>query len=238
MSTIIWKGNQLPNTNFAIDINAPVYTSKDGTPEFNKALIDYVYECEQVLEREELVSPVTKNEIDPYKYTQHWKQHNILDDSGPRLDGDHLEKFKTNPVQQLLFNKLRENYLLLLADLKYPRKKVWIHSWANIIRHGEFISPHTHIVNHNSYLASVYYPQSSKASLYLAHPTDHESFLKVDIKESNVLMFPAWVKHHSDINNEGDRVSIAADIVVEDIMLKNPWRPHILFDDPKTMKGL
>jgi len=240
--TIIWNGNEgKANSVFALDINAPIYCSQDGTSEFNKRLIEYVLECEQILREEELVSPISKNDSDPYKFTQQWKQHNLFDDTGPRLEGDHLVKFKPNPIQDELFKKFRENYLLFLSDIKAPRVKVYAHCWANVLRPGEFISSHCHVANNNAYLAGTYYPQSDNSCLRIVHPFgiqgEREMEFHIETKESRLIFFPSWIRHYSD-KTEKTRISIAVDIVLPITMQHNPWRPHVLLDDPKTMKGL
>ena len=240
--TTIWNGNQgNANSVFALDINAPIYCAQDGSPEFNNRLTQYVLECEQIIKEEPLVTNVTKNKDDPYAFTQQWKQHNLFDDTGPRKDGDHLVKFNLNSVQQELFNKFRENYLLLLADIKAPRVKVYAHCWANVLRPGEYISAHSHVASNDAYLAGTYYTQSDDTCLRLVHPFgvqgDRETELHVETKESRILLFPSWMRHYSD-KTQKTRISIAVDIVLPTTMEHNPWRPHVLFDDPKTMKGL
>lgn len=237
MPSFKWKAYEEVKSPFALNIDIPLYFAKDGTPDFNKRLIDYVLECEKIITNEELVSEVQKNDMDPYPYTQHWKQHNLVDDTVPRLNGDHLERFKTDPVQKELFDKFRENYLLFLAETKTRRVKVWVHVWANVLREGQFISPHSHISNQYSHLAGVYYPQTCNTDLYLAHPFVKDLVYTVKTEESKLIFFPSWMNHLSSKTNDL-RVSIAADIVTEETMLANPWRPHILFDDPATMKGL
>jgi hypothetical protein len=234
----IWRGEE-PVTKFGPRIYAPMYMSKDGTKDFNKRLIDYVLECEKVLEDEELVSELPKNNADPYKYTQHWKQHNLLDDTGSRKDGDHLEKFKPNPVQKELFDKIRTNYLLMLQKFKFPRIKCWIHAWGNALRKDEFISKHSHIPSNQAYLASVYYPHSSPTDLLLLHPISPEVTIKIPTEENSLIFFPSWISHvGTKVDYDGLRISVASDIVTEHTMNANPWRPHILFDDPDTMPGL
>lgn len=236
MASYSWKG-YIPKTHFALDVDIPLYSIKDGTSSFNKRLIDYVLECEKIVNNEELVSSVTKSDKDPYPYTQHWKQHNLLDDSLPRLNGDHLVRFKKDPIQQELFNKIRENYLLFLAETKKPRTKVWIHGWANVLREGQFISHHCHVANEHSYLAGVYYPHNADTVLHLIHPYVNKLTYDVKTEESRLIFFPSWMNHVST-ETKKLRISVAVDIVVETTVEKNPWRPHLLFDDPNTMKGL
>lgn len=238
--SFIWRGKK-PVTNFGPRIYAPMYVASDGTPEFNKKLIDYVLECENSIAKEPIVSELHKSSSDPYKYTQQWKQHNLIDDTGPRKDGDHLKKFNPNPeLMKELFDKIRTNYLLMLSELNFPRKKVWIHAWGNVIRQGEHISMHQHVPTDLGYLACVYYPQTSPTDLYMSNPiSTNNDMISIPTKENTIVFFPSWMPHFSSgMEESGYRISIAADIVLEETMAANPWRPHILFDDPATMPGL
>jgi hypothetical protein len=239
-NSFIWRGKE-PQSKFGPRIYAPMYIASDGNADFNKKLIDYVLECENLIAQEPIVSKLHKSTADPYKFTQQWKQHNLLDDTGPRKDGDHLTKFTPKPeLMAELFDKIRTNYLLMLAELNFPRRKVWIHTWGNVIRQGEYISFHTHVPTDLGYLACVYYPQTSPTELYMVNPiSGNNDVLAIPTKENSVVLFPSWMPHCSTRMEEpGYRISIASDIVLEETMASNPWRPHILLDDPETMPGL
>lgn len=236
-NSFIWRGTNVPQNRFALDINAPFYRAVDGNRQVNNELIDYCVSCETILEKESLVSEVVKSNTDPYRFTQFWKQHNLVDDSGKRLNGDHLDKFPNDPIQKKLFDKIRENYLLFLSEMKSKRTKVWMHVWANILRDGEFISEHCHTSTHTTYLSGCYYPRSSNANLMFRHPTQPTDILEIQSLENVIVFFPSWISHYSEIT-DCQRFSIAFDIVSEEEKLGNPWRPFVLLDDPETMKGL
>jgi len=233
----VWTGREA-NTPFAPVFRMPYYIAKHGTEDFKKRLVDYCLQCEKILETEELVSGVIKNTGDPYEFTQHWKQHNLLDDSGDRKGGNHLERFPTNDIQKELFNIIREHYLRFMIEQGYARRKVYIHTWANCLRKGQHVNRHCHVSGENSYLACVYYPQASNTSLYLASPYDQEQALAIQTVSGGLVLWPSWVVHGTDQTLHDLRVSVASDIVTVESMEANPWRPHILFDDPETMPGL
>ena len=90
----------------------------------------------------------------------------------------------------------------------------------------------------NSYLACTYYPQSSDTSLYLMNPYDESEAKEFRTISGGIVMWPSWVSHLTNKTNHNLRVSVASDIVTEETMIANPWRPHILLDDPATMTGL
>jgi hypothetical protein len=51
-------------------------------------------------------------------------------------------------------------------------------------------------------------------------------------------MFPSYVSHESTVYHGSDlRISIAFDLCSNSSAQSNPWRPHVLFDDPTTMEG-
>lgn len=234
-----WLQCKEPKTKFGQKIKVPLYIAKDGSKEFINELTNYVLELENgIISREGLVSPVPKGSEDPYKHTQQWKQHNILKDE-VGLDGEHLERFPPNPVTEKLFSMVREHYLRHLANLGYPRIKAYIHGWANVLSPGEWISRHCHIVGEESYLACTYYLTTNNTKLYLVGHESQEGTALIPTEAGKIVFFPSWMMHWSDACEEDKhRISLAFDIVTEDTMRANPWRPHMLLDDPATMPGL
>jgi hypothetical protein len=233
-----WEG-QKPLTKFAPNFKVPLYIAKDGSKDFITRMTNYVLDVEKnIIEHEQLVSPVPKPEVDPYQHTQQWKQHNLLDDVVGE-GGEHLVRFPKDPVIDELFGIIRTHYLTHLAELRYPRIKTYIHGWANVLRGDQWISRHTHMTHNEAYLAMTYYLTTNDTNLYLENPI--RAFEKVEIKTEarKIIMFPSWIPHWSDKCEKGSlRISLAFDIVTEGVVAGNPWRPHMLFDDPMTMPGL
>lgn len=228
-----------PKTKFGKKFKIPVYTAKDGSKQFISTLYNYILELESnIISKEELVSSVPKSSSDSYKYTQQWKQHNLFNDiSG--LGGEHLKRFEKIPEIDTLYKLIREHYLIYLAELGYPRIQSYIHGWANVIRKGESISPHCHIDGSDAYLASTYYLTSNNTNLYLHDPSYVHTKGAIATESGKIVIFPSWVPHWSDESpDETIRISLAFDIVIKDTVQGNPWRPHVLLDDPATMPGL
>jgi hypothetical protein len=238
MNTFLFESEQ-PKTKFGFKFKIPIYDAKDGSKEFIQQLTDYILYLENnIIAKEALVSEVPKNNGDPYKHTQQWKQHNLLKDE-VGLGGEHLERFPYNPVIDELFKMVRSHYLVHLANLKYPRIKAYIHAWANVLSPKEWISRHSHITSEESYLASTYYLTTNDTYLYLANPIDGTQNIKIETIAGKLIFFPSWMSHWSDVCEDNkNRISIAFDIVTEETVKKNPWRPHVLLDDPKIMLGL
>jgi hypothetical protein len=245
--TTTWWEYPAPKTKFAPSFKVPLYIAKDGSQKFIKDLTNYILRIEkEIIEKEELVSAVPKSGMDPYRHTQQWKQHNLLDDIAG-AGGEHLSRFPKDPVIEELFTLLRTNYLTHIANLHYPRPKIYIHAWANVLRDGEWISKHTHSTHSQTYLSATYYLTTNQTSLYLENPSnsvtakyaDSGEVVEIKTEARKIIFFPSWIPHWSDkIDGDGVRISIAADIVTEETLIGNPWRPHRLFDDPKTMPGL
>ena len=239
MNTFIWEGPK-PKTGFAPKFKAPIYLAKDGSDDFVERLTNYVLDVENnIIAQEALVSEVPKPKIDPYRHTQQWKQHNLLCDFAG-LEGEHLKRFPPDQVITELYNLIRTNYLVHLANLRLPRLKAYIHCWANVLQSTEYISKHNHMFHDNSYLSGTYYLTTNKSNLYIENPTNGRDGLTVPTEQKKLIFFPSYLVHYSDPcqDDETHRISIAFDIVLEDIVAGNPYRPHMLFDDPDTMPGL
>ena len=235
-----WFEGDKPETKFAPNFKVPVGIGVDGSQDFVKRLTSYILNIEkEIIVKEGLVSEVPKSTVDPYQHTQQWKQHNILDDV-VGLGGDHLVRFPKDPVIEELFTLVRNNYLEHLVNLRYPRQKVYIHGWANVLRDGEWISKHTHMSHGQAYLAATYYLTTNNTSLYFENPMNPGTdVIGLATEARKLVFFPSWIPHWSDkVKEEHLRISVAFDIVTEDTMTGNPWRPHRLLDDPDTMPGI
>ncbi len=237
MGTEWWTGPE-PKTKFAPKFKVPLYVATDGTQEFVDRLYNYVLKVEnEIIAKEALVSEVPKPEHDPYQHTQQWKQHNLLKDFAGK-DGNNLERFPSDPVQDELFNLIRTNYLVHLANLNYPRIKAYVHCWANVLQKGQWISRHNHMCHESAYLAGTYYLTGNATSLYMENPMNPKDIVQVATEKRKMVLFPSYLQHWSDVCHEEYRVSIAFDVVLDDTVFANPFRPHILLDDPTTMPGL
>jgi hypothetical protein len=235
---VAWFNGVKPLTKFAPTFKVPLGIGTAGDSAFVRRMTDYILKVESdIIVKEELVSSVPKSDEDPYKHTQQWKQHNLLDDI-PGLGGENLTRFPSDPVIEELFQILRTNYLEFLAALGYPRRKVYVHAWANVLRSGEWISKHRHITSEESYLAGSYYLTTNNASLFFENPLIGD-VISVETEARKFVFFPSWLPHWSDkVTDESLRISLAFDLVTEASVKGNPWRPHRLLDDPDTMQGL
>ena len=235
---VVWFEGAKPLTKFAPAFKVPIGIGFAGSSSLIDRLKTYIFKIEKdIIVNEELVSTVPKSKEDPYRHTQQWKQHNLLDDVAG-LGGENLERFPSDPVIEELFTLVRTNYLEFLAKLNYPRKKVYIHGWANVLRDTEWISKHRHITTEESYLACTYYLTTNNTALFFENPLIGDT-TGTPTEEKKIVFFPSWIPHWSDaVTDNSIRISLAFDIVTESCTIRNPWRPHRLLDDPDTMPGL
>lgn len=236
----VWFEGEKPATKFGPRFKMPLYVGFDGSRDFVERLTSYIFLIEkEIIEKETLVSTVPKSDKDPYRHTQQWKQHNLLDDIAG-YGGEHLTRFPKDPVIEELFQLVRTHYLMHLADLGYARQKVFIHGWANVLREGEWISKHCHITGKEAYLACTYYLTTNPTELYIENPANpEEDRVGIKTEARKIVFFPSWLPHYSDnVEGAGTRISLAFDIVTANTVNGNPWRPHRLFDDPSTMPGI
>lgn len=237
--TTSWLKGPAPKTKFALNFKCPIYIASEPNTDLINRLTKYILELEEnIISKEELVSSVPKAKEDPYQHTQQWKQHNLFDDV-PGMGGEHLIRFPHNPATDELLELVRIHYLTHLMELGYPREKVYVHGWANVLRKGEWISKHAHISSQNSYLAATYYLTTNDTKLHFENITNAYDVFGTETERGKLVFFPSWLPHWSDeCKDDGLRISIAIDIVTEASAFSNPWRPHKLFDDPETMLGI
>jgi hypothetical protein len=233
----IWFNSETPVTKFAPNLKIPLYTANEGNDTFINSLVQQVYKFEEQIIKEDLVSEVPRNDADPYPFTQHWKQHNLLWDVDAK-GGETLERFPMSPELEKFFHIIRKQYLLFLKELNYPRYKVYVHAWANVLRNGQWISKHHHTADNYSYISGTYYLTTNPTHLKIISPIRMDQMEMFATKKASIVMFPSWVPHESDVYKGDDtRVSLAFDICLEGTLSSNPWRPHVLLDDPDTMDG-
>lgn len=233
-----WLSSERPNTKFAPNLQAPFYIAADGNDELIGELVTEILELEEQITNETLVSEVPRSVLDPYPYTQHWKQHSIFWDKSV-LDGEHLVRFAMTSTMEKLFHIIRKQYLIFLKEMNYPRVKIYIHGWANVLRNSQWISQHYHQNSADAYLSGTYYLTTVDTHLKLINPLKLDFADMIPTKKGTIVMFPSYVPHESSVyNGTALRISIAFDLVTSAFAKTNPWRPYCLFDDPATMDGL
>jgi len=140
----------------------------------------------------------------------------------------HDPKLHNHPKYKALTFKVLEYSKTYLDELLYEYDDFYITGmWSNILKSGEFHSPHNHS---NNFLSGVYYVQAKNtAGIYFIDPRPQSGVLqphaKTWIKDNSttwsypsitnrMIIFPSWLMHYVPINKtEHDRISISFNIM-------------------------
>lgn len=226
-----------PATPFAPNFNIAIYENQIINPGLMGELTRYVGDLERtIIKKEKLVSEVPVALQDPYPYTAQWKQHNLLEDAPRKEDTSNLVRFPKHRSTENLFHNIRQHYLEYLRLLNVPRSKIWIHAWVNILRNGQWITPHHHLQTKDGYLSGSVYVTYSKANFIIEK---EGTAMEFTTEAGKIMFFPSCLTHYSQVyDGNNTRISVSFDLVVKDVMEANALRPYRLLDDPDTMPGL
>lgn len=166
------------------------------------------------------------------------KEQEILEENDPypksdsvdwltnRLYGYTIFKYAEEyPVLLKLKEHIKKSYLEYCANMKIKPEKVYLTGWANILRkNGRNITPHHHADGHihapfdYAYVSCHISITASGTSTYYENPFIKNQACKIINVPGEVYMFPSWVVHWTDINQDDEpRISIAFDIVTEEV---------------------
>jgi len=149
----------------------------------------------------------------------------------------HFNVLSWNDIE---INKIKENilkkYILFLEKFNAPRRKVWIQCWANVLRNGQEIKPHLHSVTPYSYLGGHICVQCSDTSTVYINPinqiNDPEIFNSKN-EVGKITIFQNSIPHYTSKHvHDTERITIAFDIVVDDLLNSNV-ATLVLLDDGK-----
>jgi len=143
---------------------------------------------------------------------------------------NHNPKLYENPKYKALGDKILQLSKVYIDDLKFEYEEHYITGmWSNILKPGEFHSPHTHS---NNLVSGVFYLQSNDNSpaITFLDPRPQTGILQPQQKEytrenstmyyypakvNNMLLFPSWLQHYVPKNKSNtDRISIAFNVML------------------------
>lgn len=135
---------------------------------------------------------------------------------------DYSEEFQ---VLYSLKEHVKKSYLEYCSGMHIQPTKVYITSWANVMRkNGRSITPHHHADGHihapweYSYVSGHISISASGTSTYYQNPFLSNQSVRIINVPGEVYLFPSWVNHWTDSNESDDeRVSIAFDIITEEV---------------------
>ena len=142
-------------------------------------------------------------------------------------------------IQQLK-NQIYDNYLKFLQILNdenirtVPRRKVWIQSWANVMRKGEKILHHLHSTSPYCYLGGHVTVQTEETSTIYINPINQLNDPQQHTSENRVgklTFFQNNIPHYTtEYTGTSERITIAFDLVVDENPLVQTAKHLVLFD--------
>jgi hypothetical protein len=178
--------------------------------------IDLTNQLIQVIEQEESNILATTNkpesEKDPTWLTGRLWEYNLL-------------KFTHHECIKELQNHIRTAYIDYLNVLNIKPESCYIQCWANILRNdGRRITPHSHASAHAgidpsySYVSGNLTLRTNNTNTYYHNPFIHGDCIGINNIPGNIIVFPSYVIHHTDVNkSEQTRISIAFDIITKEV---------------------
>ena len=144
---------------------------------------------------------------------------------------NHNPNLHEHPKYKPLGKKVLELSKEYIEDLKFEFDDHYITGmWSNILKPGEFPSPHTHS---NNLVSGVFYLQTNDNSpaITFLDPRPQSSVLQPQAKEYNIfnstmffypakvnrmILFPSWLEHYVPQNDtKFSRVSIAFNVMLK-----------------------
>ena len=144
---------------------------------------------------------------------------------------NHNPNLHEHPKYKPLGKKVLELSKEYIEDLKFEFDDHYITGmWSNILKPGEFHSPHTHS---NNLVSGVFYLQTNEDSpaITFLDPRPQSSVLQPQAKEYNIfnstmffypakvnrmILFPSWLEHYVPQNDtKFSRVSIAFNVMLK-----------------------
>ena len=120
-------------------------------------------------------------------------------------------------------NFVREQHSNFLKELNIPEEQLYVGCWANVLRHGQRITPHWHVTGPTSYLGAHMCLTGQDTSTIYSNPfIPHSLFnswykdcdFKFKNESGNLLFFPDWMIHYTTpYTGNKERITIAMDIV-------------------------
>ena len=120
---------------------------------------------------------------------------------------------------------IKEQFLDFLNKTNHAiPKNVYTQCWANILRkNGRRITAHHHCEAHTgapqeySYVSGNVCVQSKDTKTYYKNPFN-ETRIGIDNVDGELVLFPSYVIHQTDANNnDSPRISIAFDIITDEV---------------------
>jgi len=153
--------------------------------------------------------------------------------------------FEWNHDEILKLKKsIYKKYITFLESLNVPRSKVWIQCWANVLRSGQKINPHSHNTGPYCYLGGHFCVQAENTKTVYMNIIDQINDIQKYESENvpgKISFFQNCIPHYTtEHNGDKERITIAFDLIVDENYQNNfiaERKQHlIVFDDPLVPK--
>lgn len=137
-----------------------------------------------------------------------------------RHNSYNLFTYKNKELQKLKKEIINlHNCLLEKLKLK-PVKSLYVKSWLNIMKKNEFIKPHAHGWNPNTYLGGHFCVKCNNTSTYYINPINqlcNPETYKSKNQVGKLTLFQNYIPHYTDKHKGNDkRITIAFDLSLID----------------------
>jgi hypothetical protein len=133
--------------------------------------------------------------------------------------------FKNKEIQQLK-KEIIKVHNKFLKKLNYkPVKSLYLKGWYNVMKKNEFIKPHAHSWDEDTYLGGHFCVQCNNTSTYyinpinqLCEPAVYESKNKI----GRLTLFQNFIPHYTDMHQGNNkRITIAFDLSIIPSLIKS-----------------
>lgn len=221
--------SEAPCTPFAPEWNWVIAEEMLTNVDFNKIAKIILQKEQEILNA---FPPSNKSSVDAYtglgenSLTSRYGSFNVFE-----WQDEEIQKLKTEI--HLVYLK----FLQILNDENMrdaPRRKVWIQSWANVMRKGEKISPHLHSTSPYCYLGGHVVIQTEKTNTVYINPINQLNDPNEHVSENKVgklTFFQNNIPHYTtEYTGNSERITIAFDLVVDENPLVQTATHLVLFD--------
>lgn len=149
------------------------------------------------------------------------KKYEYTSTGGTGLGKDHITtrfgKYnllsQDDPAFNELLTFLRYSYIEYVQTAQLELKDLQIVCWANILKQGESMEPHSHGAQPDSYLSGNMHLEDYSTATFYRSCYDPESKLGLPNKKGGCVMFPSSTQHYTGEHDSKDpRVSVAFDL--------------------------
>lgn len=188
-----------PLTEFAPSWNIPLWLTNWTDHEHVDSIKTWIIENE-------------KNILEKYEYTNTGGTGLTEDHITTRFGQYNLLSQDMKSFDELL-TFLRYSYIEYVQNAQLELKDLQIVCWANILKQGEFMSPHSHGSQPDSYLSGNIHLDDYSTSTFYRSSYDPESKLGLPNKKGGCIMFPSSTQHYTgEHDSDTPRVSVAFDL--------------------------